>query len=206
MLRRDDPGRGAADDPDLLEDGMPGRRHWTQGLWVYVVMLGAALVGMSYTNTGGPESSGFGPTISRVWLFVVPIYFLSCVWHGWSRATMRGARMRLLATQALHWLAFLAAMYLVLMPDVRGIVNDDSVGLLMLLLLAMGTFLAGVHAWSLPICLVGIVLAVAVPALAWLEAATMFLLIVMIAIALAVVVALALWRRFTGGGRAAEPV
>jgi hypothetical protein len=200
-------GRTTAEDSALLDDKPSGkaRRGWGQRLWVYVVMLVAALVGMSYTNTGGPDASGFGPSIARVWLFVVPIYFLSCVWHGWAAATARGARLRLVATQALHWLAFLGAMYLTLMPDVRGIVNDDSVGILMLLLLAMGTFLAGVHAWSWPICLVGILLALAVPALAWLEATTMLLVIVLVGVVLAAVVALALWRRFTGDRSAPGP-
>lgn len=198
-------GRTAEDAALLDEAPAPKpRRSWTQGLWIYVVMLAAALVGMSYTNTGGPDTSGFGPDISRVWLLIVPIYFLSCVWHGWANATARGSRMRLVTTQALHWLAFLGAMYLTLLPEVRGIVNDDSVGLLMLLLLAMGTFLAGVHAWSWPICLVGVVLGLTVPALAWLEAATMLLLIILAGVVLAIVVGVALWHRFFRGTRTAE--
>ena len=52
--------------------------------------------------------------------------------------------MKLVRTQALHWLAFLAAMWLMFLPEVRGVVNDNATSLTLLILLALGTFVAGV--------------------------------------------------------------
>ena len=53
--------------------------------------------------------------------------------------------MRLIWTQALHWLAFLVAMNSGLLPNVQNMLNSDATGLAILLLLALGTFVAGVH-------------------------------------------------------------
>ena len=57
--------------------------------------------------------------------------------------------MQLVVTQALHWLAFVGAMWLMFLPEVRGIVNDNATSLTLLILLALGTFVAGVHAQGL---------------------------------------------------------
>ena len=77
--------------------------------------------------------------------------------------------MRLVTTQALHWLAFLGAMWLMFLPEVRGILNDNATSLTLLILLALGTFVAGVHAGVWRICAVGVFLAVSVPAVAWIQ-------------------------------------
>ncbi len=69
--------------------------------------------------------------------------------------------MWLVGTQALHWLAFPGRDVLMFLPEVRGVVNDNATSLALLILLALGTFVAGVHARAWRICLVGIVLAVA---------------------------------------------
>jgi hypothetical protein len=58
----------------------------------------------------------------------------------------------------------------------------------LLTLLALGTFTAGVHVAAWRICVVGVVLALVVPAIAWLEQATLLLLL--IAIVLVAIVAL----------------
>jgi hypothetical protein len=105
------------------------------------------------------------------------------------------------ATQALHWLAFLAVMWVVLLPGVRGVLDDNAVGLALLLLLAMGTFVAGVHAWSPGICVTGLLLGLAVPAVAWLQESAVLLLLVGAALAAVALAVLALARpRRPGGG------
>ena len=78
-------------------------------------------------------------------------------------------------TQALHWLAFLVAMNVMLLPNVQRMMNADATSLAILTLLALGTFTAGVHILSWQICLVGIVMAVGVPASAWLERSALLL-------------------------------
>ena len=84
----------------------------------------------------------------------------------------------------------LAAMWLMFLPQVRGIENDNATSLSLLILLALGTFLAGVHARVWRICIVGAFLAVAVPAVAWIQESVMLLLVVVL---LGVAVVLGFW-------------
>jgi hypothetical protein len=53
--------------------------------------------------------------------------------------------------------------------------NADATSLAILTLLALGTFTAGVHILSWQICLLGVVMAVGVPASAWLERSALLL-------------------------------
>ena len=57
----------------------------------------------------------------------------------------------------------------------------------LLTLLALGTFTAGIHVAAWRICFVGVVLALAVPAIAWLEQATLLLLLIAIVLVAIVV-------------------
>jgi hypothetical protein len=77
--------------------------------------------------------------------------------------------LHLIWTQALHWGAVLVAMHLMFVVDVSRMMNADASALAALTVLALGTFTAGVHIAAWRICLVGVVLALAVPAIAWLE-------------------------------------
>jgi hypothetical protein len=111
--------------------------------------------------------------------------------------------MRLLLTQALHWLAFIGAMMMVLSDTMRAVLNDDSVGIVLLMLLTLGTFVAGVHAWSLPICLTGVALAGLAMSVGWIEE-TFLALLLGAAGALALLGLLVLLRRhFTAAPEAA---
>ena len=101
-------------------------------------------------------------------------------------------------TQALHWLAFLAAMWLMFLPEVRGVVNDNATSLALLILLALGTFVAGVHARVWRICLVGLFLALSVPAVAWIQDSAMLLLVGTLMVVAVGGVFWWLWRRERG--------
>jgi hypothetical protein len=52
-----------------------------------------------------------------------------------------------------------------------------ATSLVLLMLLALGTFLAGVNLWSLPISFLGLLMAFAVPAIAWLKQSALFLVL-----------------------------
>jgi hypothetical protein len=170
----------------------PSQAGWKQSVAVAIIMVAAALLGIAYTSVGGPGESGRGPRIITVWLSLVPVYFAACVWYGWAAAPIRW---RMVVAQALHWLAFLGAMYVVLLPDVRGVLNDNAVGLTLLTLLATGTFVAGVHAWSGVICAVGLLLALTIPAIAWLEQSVLLILVVIAGLVCAGVAGFMAWRR-----------
>jgi hypothetical protein len=65
-----------------------------------------------------------------------------------------------------------------LFAPVKQQMSSDASALVLLTLLALGTFTAGVHIAAWRICLVGVVLALAIPAIAWLEQATLLLLLI----------------------------
>jgi hypothetical protein len=53
----------------------------------------------------------------------------------------------------------------------------DATGLAILLLLALGTFVAGVHILAWQVCVLGVVMALCVPAIAWIEESALLLLL-----------------------------
>ena len=86
-------------------------------------------------------------------------------------------------------------MSLMFLPEVRGVVNDNATSLALLILLALGTFVAGVHARVWRICLVGVFLAAAVPAVAWIQDSAMLLAVASVLVVVAGAIFLWLWRR-----------
>lgn len=128
---------------------------------------------------GGIVLTAFrGPTPYYYWMALAPIYGLISIMSGWRRLDTGSERLQLIATQALHWLAFVGAMWLMFLPQVRGIENDNATTLTLLILLALGTFVAGVHARAWRVCAVGGFLALSVPAVAWIQEAAALLLVV----------------------------
>jgi len=111
------------------------------------------------------------------WEILAPIIGLVCVWYGWPSANDNTARLRLIGTQVLHWLAFLLVMNMVFLPSVQRIFNATSTGLAIFTLLALGTFTAGVHIFSWQVCLLGLIMAFGIPAIAWIENSALLLVL-----------------------------
>jgi hypothetical protein len=152
--------------------------------WPYLLVLILALFGVAYTS--------FARTpITKYWVVLAPLIGVICVVTRWRDAESRDARLRLMWTQALHWGAVLLAMRLIYVADVGRMMNADASALAALTVLALGTFTAGVHIASWRICLVGVVLALGVPAIAWLEQSALLLLLV--AVVLVAVIAPFFW-------------
>ena len=124
----------------------------------------------------------------------MPIYGLICVLAGRAQARETTGLARLIWTQALHWLACIIAMRLLFLPQVRGVISDDATGLSLLVVLALATFLAGLHAGIWRIAVVGLLLALSVPAAAWLQRSA--LLLAAEALLLVGAAAIFLWTRF----------
>jgi hypothetical protein len=159
---------------DADKPSVRGTHPWLREL-PYGVVLVLTLLGVAYTSlTRQP--------IALYWELLAPILAVVCVGSAWHHATDGKARLRLVATQAAHWLAFLVGMNLVFLPSVQNMLNADATGLAILLLLALGTFIAGVHMPSWKMCALGLVMACFVPAIAWLEAATLIVLLIAIVV------------------------
>ena len=141
----------------------------------YAVVLILTLLGVAYTSFTRRPTTGY-------WEFLVPVVGGVCIWSGWRYAHDKKAQLRLVWTQAVHWLAFFAAMNLLLLPSVQRMLNADATGLAILLLLALGTFVAGIHIPALEVCILGLVMALFVPAIAWVEEAALIVLLGVVAL------------------------
>jgi hypothetical protein len=153
--------------------------------WPYLLVLVLALFGVAYTS--------FSQTPMTIyWIVLAPFIGVICVITRWRDVEGREQRLRLVWTQVLHWGAVLLAMHLMFVADVSRMMNADASALAALTVLALGTFTAGVHIAAWRICLVGIILAVGVPAIAWLEQSALLLLLA--GVVLAAVIAPFFWR------------
>jgi hypothetical protein len=61
--------------------------------------------------------------------------------------------------------------------SMQSMLNADALGLAILMLLALGTFVAGVHIQSWEVCALGAVKAFSVPAISWIEQSALLLLL-----------------------------
>src|SRR5579872_1847391 len=133
MDQTDDAGGPSAAPPSTPER----RRLFRGSFWLrelpYVVVLALTVFGVAYASFSRQSMVGY-------WEILAPVIGLLCVVIGWPHAHDRTMRVRLIWTQALHWLAFLVAMNLLLLSGVSSLLSADAIGLTILTLLALGTF------------------------------------------------------------------
>jgi len=153
----------ARDESAGLLNGTPFRKNLP-----YVAVLLLAVFGVAYSSITQQHLVGY-------WEFLTVAIGIGCVGTQWNNASDGESRRRLIWTQALHWATFLVTMNIVLLPGVRNMLPAPAISLVLLMLLALGTFLAGVNLLSLPISFLGLAMALAVPAIAWLKQSALFL-------------------------------
>lgn len=136
----------------------------------YIIMLSMAVLGIGLvTFTGQP--------VAFYWEFLTPVYCAICIYVGWRHAQTAHERTRLVWTQILHWAAFLVGMLLIYSAPLRSLIDVNAAGLNLMVLLAVATFVAGVHAVAWQICAVGVILALFVPAVAIVQRSSLFILV-----------------------------
>ena len=140
----------------------PHLRKMIFGELPYLAILVLTLAGIGYASTTHKPIEGY-------WVFLAVFACAASMFAGWHNTSGRRARLQLVVTQLLHWGAFLLVIGLVFAPSVQAIADADATSLLVLLLLALGTFIAGVHTLSWRLALNGVVMALFVPAVAWLD-------------------------------------
>jgi hypothetical protein len=161
---------------------------WVRELPFTLVLI-LIIAGVAYTSFSKKPIVGY-------WEILAPIIALVCVAAGWQEAGDKNGRLRLIVTQALHWFAFLLVMNLMLLSSVQRIFTAQAAGLAVFTLLALGTFTAGVHVLSWQVCLLGLIMALGIPAIAWIENSA--LLVVPIAVAVVGVGAVLWWHWHQG--------
>jgi hypothetical protein len=146
----------------------PARQRSIVMQWVlhdifYIAMLILALVGVVFRL---PVS---------YWIILIPVFGAITIAEGWTHFTDRAERLGLLYRVGLSWCALLLAIYLLSNTGVRGVMNANATSLSMMILLALGTFVAGVQSRVWQICAVGGLLFLAVPGLGWLDQSPLLL-------------------------------
>ena len=183
-----DASSGHAEDHSASKIGLVGRQL------PFLAILALAIGGVAYTNISQRPLVGY-------WEFLAIAMGIVCVVTQWSELEDKQARFRLMWTQALHWLAVLVTMNIMLLSGVQQLLPTLATSLVLLMLLALGTFLAGVHLLSLQIGFLGVALALAVPAISWVKQSALFLIL---AVVFFVGLAMAFWS-YWGDTHPVEP-
>jgi hypothetical protein len=172
-----------------LENGEadpPRQRSFLGQNWLYILMLILALLGVAITNIARQAMTAY-------WIGLAPVFAAICIYARWREAdNEEELNWRLAGEEILHWTAVMVAMYLVFVADVKQMMNSDASALMILTVLALGTFTAGIHLGVWRISFVGVVLALGVPLIAWIDQAT--LLLILLAIVLVIFLGLLFYR------------
>ena len=150
-----------------------------------LTLIALSAIGIGITNFMPVKSFWF-------WASMVPVFGIVSVVMGWSKARRRGEGIsRIIRVQLLHWIGLLAAVFLIFfLYDPAGRINDNDLALVMLLALALATFLAGVH-FDWRFLIVGVILGATLAGAAFVEP-IIWQVVLPLAVALGVVV---FWRK-----------
>jgi hypothetical protein len=153
----------------------PPHRATHLSFWIrelpFTIVLVLTIAGVAYTSFSKQPLAG-------LWEILAPIIALVCVGAGWQEAADRTGRLRLVVTQVLHWLAFLLVMNMLLLTSVQKIFTAQTTALAIFTLLALGTFTAGIQVLSWQVCLLGVIMALGVPAIAWIENSALLVVLI----------------------------
>jgi hypothetical protein len=122
-----------------------------------------------------------GP-ITFYWEFLAVAMCVICIVTEWPNAQDSRQRFRLIGGQVLHWAGALVAMNLMVLFHVQTLLPPQSASIVLLDLLALATFLAGVSFLSPSILFLGAAMAATVPAIAWLTQSLLFILLIVLVI------------------------
>jgi hypothetical protein len=125
-------------------------------------MLLAAFGGISYR-------AFYGRPILGYWEILVVAFGALCIWAGLPRAKTTRQVYDLVWTQVLHWAGFFGVIMLLATSPVRTQLDADAISLFILAMLSLATFVAGVHGRAWRLCVIGLVMAAAIPAVTWIE-------------------------------------
>jgi len=137
--------------------------RWLLNDIFYIAMLLLAIVGVIFRL---PVS---------YWIVLTPIFGIISIVEGWSHFSTRGERVGLVYRITAIWFGVLLSVYLLYNSGVQGVLNANATSLVMITLLALGTFVAGVQARVWQICAVGGLLFLSVPGVGWLDQSPLLL-------------------------------
>src|SRR5262249_15524515 len=112
-------------------------RSWKVAFIVAGVMVVLAMIGVSLADSGSAAAPVY-------WIALVPVFGVLCVGTAWTHHHSEGRRVHV-NRQVLHWLGGARALMLGFLLRKTGVESGEAAGLTALLLLALGSYLAGIH-------------------------------------------------------------
>ena len=139
-----------------------GGRPWRH---IADLVVGGAMLALSFIGIAASDVSRGSQTY---WTILTIGFGLAAFGLQWIHAGPGFLRTRSALAMAVHWLGVLAAVELVYLFIAAGRLTNADTGLLNGVVLALGTYLAGVHGgWRLAV--IGIAIGLATAAVAYLE-------------------------------------
>ena len=170
-----------------MDESIPKSSHRQMKFYkiLFALLILLALGGVWFTEVSPARSQLY-------WLSLVPVVACACLLLEWLGFRGKGLKLaNVLRVQLLLWLSLVAGVLLIYMLMHSGRLNSENTGLIILLMLAMTTFAAGVQLGPLVMllgCFLGLslVLAAYVKSYVWL---------IMIGVAVAMAVLFYVFRR-----------
>ncbi len=155
-----------------------------------LVLIICSYIGVAYTDISPVRSQHY-------WYLMVPVFFIASLTTEWKHVHAgKYPWKNVIWNQLLQWLAVMAAIKMVFVIQQIGRLNNETTGLILLLLFAVTTFIAGIRmGWLFR--LAGIFLAASLLILAYLERYLWLLLLLGAALLLA--------HHFLAGGKKHRP-
>ena len=129
---------------------------------IFVTLMVLSLIGVGITDFSPAHSYWY-------WFAMAPIFAISCLIIEWTHARSEGKSwMSILRTQLFTWLGLLVAVQVVFLLLRAGRLTYESTGLVILLLLALTTFIVGISL-GYQLCFLGGFLGLTLLMVAYLE-------------------------------------
>lgn len=151
-------------------NGIPTETGLRHGSKPYVGPTGTVMLLLVILDLVGVGLTEFAPQFSHwYWLAMVIVTGIACTAMAWSRAREAGLGIAgALKNEVLFWFSVLVAVNLVYLLFHAGRLDSENTGLIILLILALATFLAGLRlGWQL--CVLGALLGSALLLATYLE-------------------------------------
>jgi hypothetical protein len=115
---------------------------------IFVILMVLAIIGVGITDFSPARSYWY-------WLAMAPVFACACLIIEWTRVRSEGKSwLSILRTQLLTWFGLLVAVQLVFLLLRAGRLTYESTGLVILLLLALTTFIVGIQL-GFQLCVLG---------------------------------------------------
>ncbi len=113
-------------------------RHWKIDGITLAVMLGLSLIGLAVTQ-GAPNGAW------ECWLLIVLAYAGISIWRAINNKKSEGSTWSKIKKPLLHWASLLVTFKVLVMLEQTNLMSRDAASDCSLLVLALASFLAGVH-------------------------------------------------------------